>query len=143
MLGKIKGRRRRGQERMRRLDGIIDSMGMGLGGLQETVKDMEAWCAAVVESDMGWQRVRHDLAAEQQQCARAESHQSCPTLRDSMDIARQAPLSMGFSRHEYWSGVPFPPPGDLPNPGMEPRSATLQAHSLRSEPPGKPPEKSP
>ena len=59
---------------MRRLDGIIDSMGMGLGGLQETVKDMEAWCAAVVESDMGWQRVRHDLAAEQQQCARAESH---------------------------------------------------------------------
>ena len=143
MLGKIKGRRRRGQERMRRLDGIIDSMDMGLGGLQETVKDTEAWCAAVVESDMGSQRVGHDLAAEQQQCAHAESHQSCPTLCDPMDIARQAPLSMGFSRHEYWSGVPFPPPGDLPNPGMEPRSAALQADSLRSEPPGKPPEKSP
>ena len=101
MLGKIEGRRR-GRQRMRRLDGIIDSMDMGLGDLQETVKDMEAWCAAVVESDMGWQRVRHDLAAEQQQCARAESHQSCPTLRDSMDIARQAPLSMGFPRQKHW-----------------------------------------
>ena len=39
-----------------------------------------------------------------------------------MDIARQAPLSMGFSRHEYWSGVPFPPPGDLPDPGVKPAS---------------------
>ena len=42
-------------------------------------------------------------------------------------MARQAPLSMGFSRQEYWSGLPFPSPGDLPNPGMEPRSPALQA----------------
>ena len=52
-------------------------------------------------------------------------------------VARQAPLSMEFSRQEYWSGLPCPPPGDLPDPGMEPRSPSLQAESLPSEPPGK------
>ena len=45
---------------------------------------------------------------------------------------------MGFSREEYWSGFPRPPPADLPDPGIEPRSHTLQADSLLSEPPGKP-----
>ena len=54
-------------------------------------------------------------------------------------VAYQAPQSMGFSRQEYWSGVPFPSPGDLPNPGIEPRSPALQADALTSEPPGKPP----
>ena len=49
----------------------------------------------------------------------------------------QAPLSMEFSRQEYWSGLSFPSPGDLPNPGIKPRSPTLQADSLLSEPPGK------
>ena len=50
----------------------------------------------------------------------------------------QAPLSMGFSRHEYWSGLPFSPPGDLPNPGVEPGSLALQADALPSEPQGSP-----
>ena len=45
---------------------------------------------------------------------------------------------MGFSRQEYWSGLPIPSPGDLPYPGIEPRSPTLQADALTSEPPGKP-----
>ena len=45
---------------------------------------------------------------------------------------------MGFSRQEYWSGLPFPPPGDLPDPGIEPTSPALQADSLPSEPLGKP-----
>ena len=53
-------------------------------------------------------------------------------------VAHQAPLSMGFPRHEYWSGLPFPSPGDLPDPGIEPRSPTLKADALTSEPPGKP-----
>ena len=57
-------------------------------------------------------------------------------------VARQALLSMGFSRREYWSGLPFPSPGDLPDPGVKPRSPTLQADSLPSEPPGKPQHKS-
>ena len=52
-------------------------------------------------------------------------------------VAHQAPLSLGFSRQEYWSGLPFPSPGDLPNPGIEPGSPALQADSLPSEPPGK------
>ena len=51
--------------------------------------------------------------------------------------ARQAPLSMGFSRQEYWSGLPFPSPGDLPDPGIEPGSPTLEADALTSEPPAK------
>ena len=53
-------------------------------------------------------------------------------------IARHAPLSTGFSRQEYWSGLPYPPPGDLPNPGIEPGCPALQADSLPSEPPGRP-----
>ena len=53
-------------------------------------------------------------------------------------VARQAPLSIGFSRQEYWRGSPCPLPGNLPNPGIETRSPTLQADSLPSKPPGKP-----
>ena len=53
-------------------------------------------------------------------------------------IASQALLSIGFPRQEYWSGLPFPSPGDLPNQGIKPRSPALQADSLLSEPPGKP-----
>ena len=53
-------------------------------------------------------------------------------------VARQVPLSLGFSKQEYWSGLPCPPPGDLPKPGIEPRPPTLRADSLQSETPGKP-----
>ena len=53
-------------------------------------------------------------------------------------VTHQAPLSMGFSRQEYWSGLPFPSSGDLPNPRIKPRSLALQANSLLYEPPGKP-----
>ena len=53
-------------------------------------------------------------------------------------VARQAPLFMEFSRQEYWSGLPFPSPGYIPNPGIEPRSPALEVDSLLSESPGKP-----
>ena len=65
----------------------------------------------------------------------------CWVASDSLrprSAARQAPLSMGFSKQEYWSGLPFLSPGDLPNPGTEPRSPALQSDSLPSEPPGTP-----
>jgi len=53
-------------------------------------------------------------------------------------VAHQAPQSMEFSRQEYWSRLSFPSAGDIPNPGIKPRSPALQADVLPSEPPGKP-----
>ena len=58
----------------------------------------------------------------------------CLTLCDPMDWGLQTPLSMGFSRQEYWSGLSFPSPGDLLNPGTEPGSPALQTDALPSEP---------
>ena len=56
-------------------------------------------------------------------------------------VTHQTPPSVGFSRQEYWSGLPFPSPGHLPDPGIEPRSPAMQADALLSEPPGKPQSK--
>ena len=64
--------------------------------------------------------------------------QSCPTLRPRGLQPARLLRPWGFSRQEYWSRLPCPPPGNLPNLGIEPRSPTLQADSLPSEPPGKP-----
>ena len=65
----------------------------------------------------------------------------CPVVSDSFvtpwTAARQAPLSMGFPRQEYWSGLPCPPPGDLLSSGIESRSPALQADSVGTQPPGK------
>ena len=58
---------------------------------------------------------------------------SCPTLAIPWTIACQAPLFMGFSSQEYWSGLPFPSPGHLPDPGIEPGSPALQADYLPPE----------
>ena len=57
----------------------------------------------------------------------------CPTLATPWTVAHQAPLSVEFSRQEYWSGLPFASPGDLPDPGIEPGSPALQADSLPTE----------
>ena len=58
---------------------------------------------------------------------------SCLTLVTPWTVAHQAPLSMAFSRKEYWSGLPFPSPGDLPDPEIKPGSPALQADSLPYE----------
>ena len=67
---------------------------------------------------------------------------SCSVMSNSLQPRGLQPTRLlcpwGFSRQEYWSGLPCPPPGDLPNPGIEPRSPTLQADFSASEPPGKP-----
>ena len=55
-------------------------------------------------------------------------------------VARQAPRPVGFSKQEYWSGLPFPPPGDLPNPGIKAASPALAGRFFTAEPPGKPVE---
>ena len=68
----------------------------------------------------------------------SEVAQLCPTLLTPWTVACQAPLSVEFSRQEYWSELPFPSPGDLPDTGNELRSPALQADSLPSEPLGKP-----
>ena len=66
---------------------------------------------------------------------------ACSVVSDSgtpETATPQAPLSMGFSRQEYWSRLPFPPPGDLPSPGMEPSSHVLAGRFFTAESPGKP-----
>ena len=63
------------------------------------------------------------------------SHSVVTLLSHELYVAFQAPLSMEFSRQEYWRGLPFPSPGDLPDPGIEPRSYALQVNSSPSEPP--------
>ena len=60
-------------------------------------------------------------------CMCAKSLRSCPTLSTLWTVAHQTPLSMGFSRQEHWSGLPFPPPGDRPDPGTEPSAPVSPA----------------
>ena len=69
-----------------------------------------------------------------------DSAKSCPTLAIPWTVAYQVPMSMGFSREEYWSRLPFPFPGELPDPGIEPGSPALQADSLPTKLWGKPRE---
>ena len=220
MLGKIEGRRRRGRQRVRWLDGITDSMDMGLGGPREM--DREAWRAAV----HGGRRVGHDWATERLtdhitggaikwksylgKCSTVSSkdknlpcdliitllgiysrdmktkvytkthlemltaalsaiapnwkqsrcHSTSEQLKTmvhsihrafifvvyllshvwffatSRTVTRQAPLSMGFPRQEYWSGLSFPTPEDLPDPRTEPTSPALAGGFFITEPPG-------
>ena len=69
---------------------------------------------------------------------KVKSFSHIPLFGTPWTVTCQAPLSMEFTRQEYWNGLPFPSPGDLLDPGIEPRSPALQVDALPSEPPGKP-----
>ena len=84
---------------------------------------------------LGYNSINKDYKSK---CFQVIVSQSCLTLCNPWTAVCQAPLSMGFSRQEYWSEKLFPSPGDLLNLGVEPVSPALQADSLLSEPPGKP-----
>ena len=84
------------------------------------------------------QEARKIKAKTSEAQARAQSLRCVRLFVTPGTVAHQAPLSLAFSRREHWSGLPCPPPGDLPNPGIEPRSPKFQVNSLPSEPPGEP-----
>ena len=107
----------------------------------ENPRDGGAWWAAiygVAQSRTRLKGLSSSSSSSEKGKSESEVAQSCPTLCNPMDcIAYQVPQSMEFSRQEYWSGLPFPSPRDLPDPGIEPRSPSLRANALPSEPPGK------
>ena len=94
-------------------------MGAAVWSARSAQGSVMTW-RAVTGARVGGRLKRED--AYTRVCVSAKSLQSCPTLCDPMDYSHQALLFMGVSRQEDWSGLPWPPPGDLPDPGIEPRS---------------------
>ena len=97
-------------------------------------KKETVWAGGEVEL---WFKPENSLSQLHGVKVKALVSQSCLTLETPWTVAHQAPLSMEFFRQGYWSGLPCNSPGDLPDPGIEPGSPTLQADSLLSESPGK------
>ena len=111
MLGMIEGGRRRGRQRMRWLGGTTDSMDVSLSKFRESVMEQgglacySPWGHKELDTTerLNWTELINLVAA-------AKSLQACPTLCDPIDSSHQAPPSLGFSRQEHWSGLPFPSP---------------------------------
>ena len=161
LLGKIDGRKRKGWQRVRWLDVVIDSVDMSLSKLLVLVMDREVWCATiheVAESDMtywlNWTEL--NILMQKSYCTLKDTNYLCfifhqrsesesrPVVSNSLQpwtVACQALVSTGFSRQEYWNGLPCPTPGDLPNPGIKHRSPdaflALPDRLFTAEPPRK------
>ena len=119
--------KKKGQQKKRWLDSITNSIDLNLRKLQEIVKARGSWCAEVHEVTKSCIRLESEV----------KSLSSFQLFATAWTVAYQASPSLGFSRQENRSGLQFPSPGDLPDPGVEPGSPTLQADALPSEPRGK------
>ena len=118
--------KKKGQQKKRWLDSITNSIDLNLRKLQEIVKARGSWCAEVHEVTKSWIQLESEV----------KSLSRFQLFATAWTVAYQASLSLGFSKQEYWSGLQFPSPGDLPEPGVEPGSPTLRADALPSEPRG-------
>ena len=99
---------------------------------------MQASCAAVRDFDFALKALETELSRRVSLLLLLFSDVSCVGLFCDPMACSQAPLSMGFPKGEYWSGLPFPSPGDLSNPGIEPESPALASSLFTNEPQGKP-----